>query len=411
MSRSFTFVLLLIVCLLCIGPLAAQDAPTPEPVGLRPDAPQYALHGPYWVGTQHLNWLNSPVGVDIWYPAVKPDGQAAITEYEVVPDYPSTPTVQGHALDGGEPNLEHGPYPLIVLAHGLGDYRICCTYLAEHLASEGFVVMATDYPDWIFSDDSKAAAPAGYFVRPATTSALIDYAQDLTDEGGKLQGVIDPQMVAVIGYSLGGATALSMAGGQLDFSWLTRVADETPDSCTDDQWGDFCGFLIEHQDELAAAAGLDNPPNGLWPAWSDARLDALIGFGPAGNIFSAEGLQGISAPSMLLIGTADEYVDPDVDVLRVYDELPSDMKSLIMLDGAAHHVYRDDCEATPWLAEADAFWACSDPVWDMDRAHDLINHFTTAFLLSTLKGDADATAALSPDAVTFPGVEYQSEGF
>jgi hypothetical protein len=31
----------------------------------------------------------------------------------------------------------------------------------------------------------------------------------------------------------------------------------------------------------------------------------------------------------------------------------------------------------------------------MDRAHDLINHFTTAFLLATLKGDTDAAAALA----------------
>ena len=39
MTRSFTFVLLLVVCFVIVGPLAAQDAPTPEPVGLRPDAP------------------------------------------------------------------------------------------------------------------------------------------------------------------------------------------------------------------------------------------------------------------------------------------------------------------------------------------------------------------------------------
>ena len=52
MQRSFTFALLLVVCLLCIGPLVAQDAPIPEPVGLRPDAPEYAQHGPYWVGVK-----------------------------------------------------------------------------------------------------------------------------------------------------------------------------------------------------------------------------------------------------------------------------------------------------------------------------------------------------------------------
>jgi hypothetical protein len=56
-------------------------------------------------------------------------------------------------------------------------------------------------------------------------------------------------------------------------------------------------------------------------------------------------------------------------------------------------------------------WFCSDSVWDMDRAHDLINHFTTAFLLATLKDDAEAAAALAPDAVSFPGITYEAQGF
>ena len=55
---------------------------------------------------------------------------------------------------------------------------------------------------------------------------------------------------------------------------------------------------------------------------------------------------------------------------------------------------------------ADAFWSCSDSIWDMDRAHDLTNHFTTAFLLDVLKGDKETHKALLPDAVKFPGIQY-----
>jgi CubicO group peptidase (beta-lactamase class C family) len=42
---------------------------------------------------------------------------------------------------------------------------------------------------------------------------------------------------------------------------------------------------------------------------------------------------------------------------------------------------------------------------------DLINHFATAFLLAELKGDAEAAAALAPENVSFPGIEYQAEGY
>jgi hypothetical protein len=42
----------------------------------------------------------------------------------------------------------------------------------------------------------------------------------------------------------------------------------------------------------------------------------------------------------------------------------------------------------------------------MNRAHDLINHFTTAFLLDKLKGDSEAHKALLPEAVSFSGIAY-----
>jgi hypothetical protein len=47
----------------------------------------------------------------------------------------------------------------------------------------------------------------------------------------------------------------------------------------------------------------------------------------------------------------------------------------------------------------------------MDRAHDLANHFTTAFLLDVLTGDEEARVALAPENVQFPGVQYEAEGF
>ena len=58
------------------------------------------------------------------------------------------------------------------------------------------------------------------------------------------------------------------------------------------------------------------------------------------------------------------------------------------------------------MAKAGFYWVCSDAVWDMDRAHDLINHFTTAFLLDVMKNDPEAHKALLPEAVTFEEVQY-----
>lgn len=74
-------------------------------------------------------------------------------------------------------------------------------------------------------------------------------------------------------------------------------------------------------------------------------------------------------------------------------------------------IFGNSCEAMPWLVDAEMGWMCLDPVWDQKRANDLVNHFSTAFLLATLKSDAHAAAALAPDAVQFPDITYQAQGF
>jgi hypothetical protein len=51
---------------------------------------------------------------------------------------------------------------------------------------------------------------------------------------------------------------------------------------------------------------------------------------------------------------------------------------------------------------------CFDPVWDRQRAHDLIEHYTTAFLLDALHQDKDARAALLPGGTQAVGVLYET---
>ena len=68
------------------------------------------------------------------------------------------------------------------------------------------------------------------------------------------------------------------------------------------------------------------------------------------------------------------------------------------------------CPDAPELVDLGLAFYCSDPVWDMSRAHDLVNHFATAFLLAELKDDTEAAAALAPENVSFPGISYQTTG-
>jgi predicted dienelactone hydrolase len=108
-------------------------------VGLRPDAPPYALHGPYWVGAREFVIepdSERPLPLTVWYPALNPQGAAEEIEY-VYDNFVSIEgfTQPGHALADAAPDTANAPYPLVIVSHGLVNYRYNLAYLAEHLAS------------------------------------------------------------------------------------------------------------------------------------------------------------------------------------------------------------------------------------------------------------------------------------
>ena len=91
--RLFTLVLLVALLVSACQPIQpAAKLLAPEPVGLRPDAPEYAKHGPFWVGYQSLvidEGTDHPLEAGLWYPALNPQGVKEKITYAItlkIPD-------------------------------------------------------------------------------------------------------------------------------------------------------------------------------------------------------------------------------------------------------------------------------------------------------------------------------------
>jgi predicted dienelactone hydrolase len=390
--------------------LAAQDEPlVPEPVGLRPDAPTYALHGPYWVGTQEfvLEGETNPHDIRVWYPALNPTEEVASITYTISwikYGFDVTSDIAGNALADGAPDTNAAPYPLIVFSHGYGSESILYAWLVEHLASYGFVVIAPDHQE---STDEASGLVRTTIVRPQAITNTLDYAEALNAPDGVLAGLIDMDRVAVAGHSYGGYTALAAGGARYDMdAYKARCAVLPPDH--PDQ--PMC-FLADSQVEMAQFAELASPPQGLWPSVADPRIDAVVSLAGDSYMFGEQGQSEITVPVLAMGGTLDTSTFYEWGIHPTYDQVSSAEKILVTLENADHFLTGPICADAPSLLELDAFYLCSDPVWDISRAHDLMGHFTTAFLLDELKGDAAAAAALAPDAVSFPGIRYEAQGF
>ncbi len=107
----------------------------------------------------------------------------------------------------------HGPSPLVIYSHGFLSERREAAYLAEHLASHGYVVVSPDFPL------SRRGAPGGPTAldvvnQPGDVSFLIDWTLGLHGSAGAprpFAGPVDPERIAAVGLSLGGLTSTLVA--------------------------------------------------------------------------------------------------------------------------------------------------------------------------------------------------------
>ena len=103
-----------------------------------------------------------------------------------------------------------GPHPLVLYSHGFLGNRFGGRYLAEYLASRGYVVAAPDHPF------TRRWAPGGPRIedvvnQPGDLRLVIDRLLGWEASERPFFGSIDPARIGVMGLSLGGMTATMIA--------------------------------------------------------------------------------------------------------------------------------------------------------------------------------------------------------
>ena len=136
---------------------SAEQLYTDQP----PVTPELAFSGPHTVGVttitatdpKRLNTatfitrIERPLVLEVWYPAAaavteKPD--QILATYKDVTRLLKPFELQGQAYRDA-PAVAEGKFPLILLSHGFTGYRTQMFYLAEHLASHGYIVVGIDH--------------------------------------------------------------------------------------------------------------------------------------------------------------------------------------------------------------------------------------------------------------------------
>jgi predicted dienelactone hydrolase len=280
--------------------------------------------------------------------AARAAGRGAVRTVVLYPaDAPERPErvglyVMDVALDA--PPAE-GAFPLVVVSHGTGGSGLVYRTLAAHLARRGLVVLLPDHPGNNRDDDALAGTHTILADRPRQVRRAIDWAYADAALGTRLV----PDAVAVIGHSLGGYTALAVAGGR-----PVAGPRETPD-------------------------GAPRPV----PVEPDPRVKALVLLAPATPWLMAPGaLADVRVPILMLTAERDPHTPAwhgDVVARGVPDASRLERR---VVPNAGHFAF-----LSPFPPErtSPTFPPSQDPPgFDRPRFHEELNAEVLAFLRRAL---------------------------
>lgn len=277
-----------------------------------------------------------PIAASIWYPAANPTYRAPVGDG---PIFDPTFAFIGPAVASGE-------HPLVLLSHGSGGNSDTLGWLTSGLVAQGAIVLAVNHPGST-SGDSSPRRSVDLEARANDLSAALDLV--LSDPA--FAPFIDQDRIGVVGFSLGGATALGMAGVRFDGA----VQDA---NCTTGPEAADCVFF-----RLGGVRFADHP--GYEADARDTRVTQAVivdpGFG--GSADPATVQNALAEMTLINLGEADRLGAADVGPAGndLANRLPD--ATYIEIAPANHFTFLGTCKsgAAELLEQYEDDPICTDP--------------------------------------------------
>jgi predicted dienelactone hydrolase len=288
------------------------------------------------------NWQATaprPLTTAIWYPAE----MTTIKEETIFGGSPEKEIfVPVTVLPGADLSRSARRYPLIVMSHGTGGSAIMMMWLGYFLASRGYIVAAVNHHGNTAAE--RQPAPQGFLLfweRAKDLTVVLD--KMLADP--KFGPRIDRSRIGAAGFSLGGYTVISLAGGVF----------------SSQQFESFCrspqrDFTCEPQHEFPDAPRLFEELKGTDPvvqeslrhagdSYKDKRIKRVFAISPAlGSGFTASGLSKIKIPVSIVIGQADKITPLATNAQR-YANLIKGATLTVLPGEIGHYTFLAECNA------------------------------------------------------------------
>jgi predicted dienelactone hydrolase len=214
-------------------------------------------------------------------------------------------------------------YPLVLFSHGTGGSNADLAWLAEILASNGYIVAAPNHWNNTAGNNLESGI-VRLWDRPKDLSLILD--QLLSDQEWGQR--ISTQQIAAAGFSAGGFTVLGLAGAEYSMEAMNNYCKNNP---TERDCSLTKGFNWEEinisDDHLS---------------YKDDRIRAALSMAPAvGRGINARSLQSISIPMVIASARDDEWLPYQGNAKYYTDNIPS-ASGLVFRHGG-HFLFMQEC--------------------------------------------------------------------
>lgn len=267
----------------------------------------------------HSQARGTDLDVTVWYPARA--GGSSVTQGESV-FFVGTPALR-------DAPLSDGTFPVVLLSHGVGlaGYAQALSWMAVPLAQQGFVVVAPTHPG-NGGPHKSAAQTMQLWLKPADITESLN----ALEKDSFFAKQLDTGKVGVLGLSMGGYTALAMAGARIVPDRLAHYCDTDASNPSLCQWVRQSGVDLHAMD--MRDVGRDN---------TDPRVQFAMAIDPGPvDVLDVSSLGGISIPVALVNLGRPGHIPSTVDASTVAKHIPN--AAYAVIEDASHFSMFAECQ-------------------------------------------------------------------
>jgi predicted dienelactone hydrolase len=267
---------------------------------------------------------------------------------------------------------EQRKHPLIIISHGSGGNAANLGWIAERLAAQGYIVAIPNHQGSTSADSTPETTIPAVWQRPADISSLID----ALSASPSISALADMSDISALGFSLGGLTALSLAGAQVNADKLAQYCDNDPAAMSCD-WFDHGNKLIPGHVDLHKIN-----KQRFEAKYQENRISRIVAIDPGfATTYELPSLNKISAQVQIINLGVGNPLSAGVKADQIAANIPGAQYEAIT--GANHFDFLGACKRLGWFyvwMEGDDAVCTETGNRSRDDLHDEIAANILAFL-------------------------------